>query len=224
MVQAESYITTTSVLVRRAGRSPTFWVLVATLVPALICTLLARILYPQWWQLVAYFWYTIPASSFVYLPHEPAVIYAGAVYEPWVVAAVGAPATVVAAIVDYFVVKKAFEFRRVAPVKQTAIYKTAVRYFYWKPWLTILVFAFTLLPFYPIRLLAPSSDYPLWRYISAYVVGRVPRYYLLAMGGAWMPVPTKYLVLMVVSLIFIPILWVFLVRRMNRGSKGGLAG
>ena len=197
-------------VLHRVRRSPATWVLIGTLIPALGFTILAAILYPEWWQLVGYFWYSIPGNSFVYLPHEPAVVYAGALYDAWVVAVVGGVATMIAAIVDYFVVKKVFELGRVAPVKQTAIYKTAVRYFNLRPWATIAVFAVSPLPYYPIRLLAPSSGYPLWRYVSAYTLGRIPRYYLLAMGGAWVPVPTKYILVMVVSIILtsaIGVLW-----------------
>jgi membrane protein YqaA with SNARE-associated domain len=196
-------------LAYRARRSPALWVLAATLAPALICTLLARIVYPNWWHLVGYFWYSIPANTFVYLPHEPAVVYAGAIYSPWVVAVVGGLSTVVASIIDYFVVKRVFEFRRVAPVKQTELYKTAVRYFYWRPWETIVFFAFSPLPYYPIRILAPSSGYPLWRYVSANVTGRVPRYFLIALGAAWMPVPQKYLFLMAALLFAVSFLLVF---------------
>ena len=168
---------------------------------------------------MGYFWYSIPANSFVYLPHEPAVVYAGALYDPWIVAVVGGVSTLVAAIVDYYVVKRVFEFRRVAPVKQTSIYKKAVGYFYWRPWLTIAVFALSPLPFYPIRLLAPSSGYPLWRYASAYVIGRLPRYYLLALGGAWVPVPSKYLILMVVFIILSSVLGVLWARRRAQASQ-----
>ena len=185
----------------RVRRSPSTWVLVGTLIPAIVFTLLARFLYPDWWQLVGYFWYSVPGNSFAYLPHEPAVVYAGALYEAWIVTVAGGVATMIAGIVDYYVVRKVFEFRRVAQVKQSSIYRTALRYFYLRPWITVAVFAASPLPFYPIRLLAPSSGYPIWRYVSAYAVGRMPRYYLLAMGGAWVPVPTKYILLMVVGII-----------------------
>lgn len=182
-------------------RKPVPFVLGATLVPASVCTLLAVLWFPQWWQLVGFFWYSIPGNSFIYLPHEPAVIYAGSVYQPWLVAIVGGVATMVAAIVDYFVVRKVFALRRVAPVKETPLYQTAVRYFSWAPWLTVAFFAISPLPFYVVRVLAPSAGYPLWRYVSATVVGRIPRYYLLALGGAWVPVPPRYLMLMMVGLI-----------------------
>lgn len=206
-------------LLHRVRGSPTVWVLFATLVPALICTTLARAWYPHWWQLVAYFWYSIPANSFVYLPHEPAVVYAGAIYDPWLVAAVGGVSTLVASLVDYFVVKKVFGLRRVAPVKQTTLYQTAVRYFQWRPWATIVVFAFSPLPFYVMRVLAPSSNYPLWKYASANLVGRVPRYYLLALGGAWLPVPIKYLGLLALLVILTSLLGILVVRWRARAGQ-----
>ena len=211
----------TGALVHQMRHSPTAWVLAATLVPALVCTLLAWVLYPEWWRLVGYFWYSIPGNSFVYLPHEPAVLYAGAIYDAWIVAIVGGFATIVACIIDYYVVKKVFELRRVAPVKQTTLYKTAVRYFYWRPWETIAVFAISPLPYYPIRILAPSTNYPLWKYVSANIAGRVPRYYLLALGGAWVPVPTQYLLVMVLFIITTSVLGLFWARHRARKRAGG---
>lgn len=150
---------------------------------------------------MGFFWYSIPGNSFVYLPHEPAVIYAGAMYQPWLVASVGGVATMMAAIVDYFVVRKVFEIQKVAKVKHAPIYRAAIRCFRWCPWITVVLFAISPLPFYVIRILAPSSGYPWWRYVSACVVGRIPRYYLLALGGAWVPVPSRYLILMMLGLI-----------------------
>ena len=201
-------------------RKPVPFVLGATLVLAVACTILAVFWFPQWWQLVGFFWYSIPGNSFVYLPHEPAVIYAGAIYQPWLVAIVGGVATMVAAIVDYYVVRKVFGLKRVAPVKETSLYKASVRYFSWRPWLTVAFFAISPLPFYIIRVLAPSAGYPLWRYVSACVAGRVPRYYLLALGGAWVPLPLRYLMLMMVGIIATTIiLGVYGARRTARSQQ-----
>lgn len=184
------------------------WVIVASLVPALACTLLAAILYPEWWRLVLYFWYSIPSNTFLHLPHEPAVIYAGAIYDPWLVAVVGGMATVVASIIDYFAVKKVFELRGVAAIKETAFYRMTVRWFRWKPWETIVVFAFAPIPYDPIRVLAPSTDYPLVKYVTANVTGRVVLYYLLAVGGAWVPIPPAYLIPTVMFITLTPLLYV----------------
>ena len=128
---------------RRLRRSPRFWVLASTLLPALVCTLLAWAYASSLWQLVLYFWYSIPSNSFVYLPNEPGVLFAAAVYSPWVVAVVGGVATMIACIIDYAVIKRVFEFQQVARVKQTGIYKKAIQCFYWRPWPTIAVLAVT---------------------------------------------------------------------------------
>ncbi len=194
----------------RVRRSLIVWVLVATLVPALLCTLLTKLLYPEWWQLVFYFWYSIPSNTFMHLPHEPAVIYAGAIYDPWLVAVVGGVATMVASIIDYFAVKKVFEFRGVASIKETAFYRMTVRWFGWRPWETIVVFALAPLPYDPIRILAPSTNYPLAKYVTANVTGRVVLYYLLAVGGAWIPIPPAYLIPIVMLITLTPLLYVLL--------------
>ena len=193
-------------LASRVRRSPLAWVVVVTLVAALTCTLLTAILYSHWWVLVLYFWYAIPSNTFIHLPHEPAAIYAGTIYAPWLMAAVGGLATVFASSIDYLALKKVFELRRFASMRETSLYRAAVRWFRWKPWATIVFFAFTPIPFDPIRVLAPVSNYPFEKYVTANVTGRVFLYYLLAAGGAWLPGSSTYLVLIGVCMAFIPLL------------------
>ena len=164
---------------------PAVLVVAATLFPAVLCTLLTWWLLPDWWQLSAYFWYSIPGNSFLWLPHEPAVIYAGAIYAPALVAAVGGLGTALASIVDHAVFTRVLRLERLVPVKQTRIARLSVNLFNRQPWWTIVFFALTPVPFYPIRVLAPMSNYPMALYVSAVVVGRVPRYFVLALGGAW---------------------------------------
>jgi membrane protein YqaA with SNARE-associated domain len=156
------------------------------------------ILYSQWWGLDLYFWYAIPSNTFIHLPHEPAAIYAGyagTIYAPWVVAAAGSLATVFAS------------------VKQTSFYRMAVRWFRWKPWATIMFFAFTPIPFDPVRVLALSSNYPFGKHVSANVTGRVFLYYLLAAGGAWLPISMTYLILIGGCIAFPPLLGLLCARR-----------
>ena len=160
-------------------------VLAVTLLPAGFCTLLTWWLSPDWWQLSVFFWYSIPANSFLWLPHEPGVIVAGTLFAPALVAATGGVATMVASIVDHAVFTRTLRIEGVSKVKQTRIMRFCINLFNKQPFGTIVIFAFTPIPFYPIRLVAPMSNYPMARYVSAVVIGRVPRYFLLAMGGAW---------------------------------------
>ena len=157
----------------------------ALLLPALACTLLVWRFLSDWWELSAYFWYSIPGNSLLLLPHEPAVLYAGALYDPLLVAVVGGLATLPASAIDYYVFKRAFQSRLLAQARQSRIARFTQRAFSWQPWWTVVVFAFSPLPFYTVRLVAPLAEYPAVRYILAVFVGRLPRYYLLALGGDW---------------------------------------
>lgn len=170
---------------RRFVRHPATLLLAAVLVPGSISTLVVWWLLPDWWQLSAYFWYSIPGNSFVYFPHEPAVIYAGTLYAPALVAVIGGIATMLASIVDHAFFTQTFQLDRFASIKRTRVMRLAANLFNKRPWWTIVLFAFTPVPFYPIRVVAPMSNYPMQRYVSAVVVGRVPRYFLLALGGVW---------------------------------------
>jgi ribonucleoside-triphosphate reductase len=166
-------------------RHPALVLAALTAPPALLCTLLVWAFLAHWWQLSLFFWYSIPGNSFVLLPHDPAVVYAGTLYPALLVAVVGGAATAIASAVDYWLIRRAFHSKTVGKVKETRLFRWAVRWFRWQPFLTIIVFALTPIPFYPIRVLAPAADYPAWRYVAAVVVGRIPRYYLIALGGAW---------------------------------------
>ena len=160
-------------------------IIAVTLVPAALSSVLTWWLFPDWWQLSAYFWYSIPGNSFIWLPHEPAVLYAGALYAPALVAATGGVATMVASIIDHAFFTRTLKIEGIAKVKETRIMAYCMRLFNRQPFGTIVLFAFTPIPFYPIRVVAPMSNYPMARYVSAVVIGRVPRYFLLATGGAW---------------------------------------
>ncbi len=196
------------------------WVIAATIAPALLGALLIGFIIGEWWHLAGYFWFFLPGTL---LPQEPAVIYAGTIYHPGLVVVLFSLATITASLIDYLTIKKLLASPRLAPLKRTPIYQTAVRWFYWCPWWTIAVFAFAPLPFFPIRILALSSDYPLLRYVSASVVGRMPRYYLLAIGGAWLTIPLMYLLLGGLFVGLIPSLGVLWSRRKTAQPLGAAA-
>ena len=168
---------------KKLTRGQALCCLAALLVPASVCTLVVWLTAPGWWQLSAYFWYSIPGNSFVLLPHEPAVIYAGTLYNPLLVAVVGGLATIPASALDYQLFHRAFRLGPLADLKQARLSRWTARAFSIQPWWTIVFFAFTPIPFYPIRIAAPMADYSATRYVTAVFVGRVPRYYLLAWGG-----------------------------------------
>lgn len=176
------------------------WVATA-LAPAILGVLIVGFLIGEWWHLAGYVWYLLPGT---FVPQEPSVIYAGTIYHPGFVVLIFCLASTTAAVIDYFTVKKVLSLRKFDSLKKTSFYQSSVRCFYWRPWWTIAFFAFSPLPFFPIRILALSSNYPAVRYVSANVIGRAPRYYLLAIGGAWLAIPVMYVVSVGFILALIP--------------------
>jgi ribonucleoside-triphosphate reductase len=67
------------------------------------------------------------------------------------------------------------------------------------------VAAISPVPFYPIRILSVSSGYPLWKYTTSVVLGRIPRYFILALFGDLLNIPNWIILLFFVSLILAPI-------------------
>jgi membrane protein YqaA with SNARE-associated domain len=155
--------------------------LVSAAVFGLFCG--ALVLYdPRYSQLAIYGLYAIPAHLLIsFLPHEPALWIAARLYPALVVAVVGTAATVVAIVVDYWLIGWLVNHHLVKPVVQDSRwFKFASRWFRKAPALLIAGSALAPVPFYPVKIMAIAADYPLRRFILALIVGRLPRFYFLA--------------------------------------------
>jgi membrane protein YqaA with SNARE-associated domain len=137
---------------------------------------------PRFRQLAVYGLYAIPAHLLIsFLPHEPALWIAARLYPALVVAAVGTAATVVAIVLDYWLIGWLVNHHLVRPVVQESRwFAFASRWFRKAPALLIAGSALAPVPFYPVKIMAIAADYPLRRFIVALVVGRLPRFYFLA--------------------------------------------
>jgi membrane protein YqaA with SNARE-associated domain len=133
--------------------------------------------------------YSMPANSLLPIPHEPGLLYFARYYDPAWIALAGCVGTAVAAAIDYPVVKLAFEHPKIRRARNTKLYHLSVRWLMKYPFLTIFMFALTPLPVYVVRVLAPASGYPLWRYTLATMLGRFPRYYAIAWVGHLFHIP-----------------------------------
>ena len=94
---------------------------------------------------------------------------------------VGTVATIVAIVLDYWLIGWLVNRHMVKPlVQESRSFKVASRWFRKAPALLIAGSALAPVPFYPVKIMAIAADYPLRRFIMAVVVGRVPRFYFLA--------------------------------------------
>ena len=155
--------------------------LISAAVFGLLCG--ALVLYdPRYTQLAIYALYAIPAHLLIsFLPHEPALWIVARLYPASVVAVVGTAATLVAIVLDYWLIGWLVNHHLVKPVVQESRwFKFASRWFRKAPALLIAGSALAPVPFYPVKIMAIAADYPLRRFIAALLVGRLPRFYILA--------------------------------------------
>lgn len=145
--------------------------------------------------------YSMPANSMVPVPHEPGLLFFAKYYDPLWVAIAGTLGSGVAAFADYEIVERAFRLPRIALTKESHFYQRCTRWFMRAPFLTTVLFSFTPLPILVVRVLAPAAGYSVWRYVTAMMLGRLPRFYLVAALGAAFPIPTWILVLLFVVLV-----------------------
>jgi ribonucleoside-triphosphate reductase len=59
------------------------------------------------------------------------------------------------------------------------------------------------IPFEPFRIAAIVIRYPLGKYLLSVLLGRIPRYYVIALIGTVYQIPTRYLLIMMVSVMLI---------------------
>ena len=154
---------------------------------------------PELRQLVLLFFYSIPANSFVPVPHELGMIYFGQYCDPALVALVAAAGTVMVCFVDYQAMNFAFGLKHLQRVKESDIYRGAIQYFLKAPFVSLIIAAAApFIPFYIFRVLSPTAGYPLRRYMAAIFIGRLPRYYVFALMGATMPLPSLTIALVLI--------------------------
>jgi ribonucleoside-triphosphate reductase len=145
--------------------------------------------------------YCIPANSVIPFPHEPAVLFFAQFYDPFLIAVAATIGSIIATFADYAMVGAAMRTRVLAGTRNSRLFQWAMRWMRRYPFAIIVLFSFTPLPISVVRILAPAIDYPIPRYIAAQLVGRLPRFYLLALIGHAFHIPGWILAGLVVVLI-----------------------
>ena len=190
------------------------WLLAASAVLGLVIVLF----FPGAAGIFLFGLYSIPTNSMIPAPHEPGLLFFAKFYHPVWIALAGTLGTAIAAFADYDLVGRAMRHPRIGRARDTRVYKAAVRWLMAWPFATIVVFAFTPLPIYVVRVLAPATGYPLHRYVIALMVGRFPRFLAVAYVGYVLPIPAWVLGLLFV-LFLLPFVPTRLTRRASTGNR-----
>ncbi|HVY44370.1 MAG TPA: VTT domain-containing protein [Minicystis sp.] len=153
------------------------------------------------WALVLYFG-GIALAQFFGLSLSPPTLLAVKVAPAWLVALVGAAAAALCSTLDYVWVPRAFHLRVLERARAHRLFDRAQRAANVAPFVTAGVFAGFPLPFIVIRVMLPLSRYPRWRFVLATAIGRFCRLFVTAYVGAWLEIPTRYLVALLVAGLF----------------------
>ena len=90
--------------------------------------------------------------------------------------------------------------------------------------MTLLIFAVSPIPFWPVRILSISTRYPFGRYTTAVTIGRIPRYFLLAFGGMTLNIPDWLIAVIFIAMITLPLILKLMgIVRKRLGSARGTA-
>ena len=155
------------------------------------------------------FLYSIPGNFLIdVIPYDPAIIFFARFHEPLIIAFVGMAGILASETINYtffeYIVDQKF-FDKV--LKHKFIVKL-IHLFNKAPFWTMLIVAFTPIPIYPFRFLVVMARFPLFKYLLALLIGRLPRLYLIALFGHTVILPDyAYIIIFVIlSLImYIPL-------------------
>ena len=112
------------------------------------------------------------------------MIVLGQVFDPGIVAVVGAIANCLAALVEYDFITWLFSKAKLRQQVETSrIFQRFAHYFQRAAFACLIVTGLTPIPFEPFRLAAILIRYSLPKYLLSVFIGRFIRYYLLAWTG-----------------------------------------
>ena len=175
-------------------------------------------------QLLGFFGYMSFACTIIPLPTPPYVIALGKVFDPRLVALAGAVGNCIAAFVEYRLLLWIFSKTELQHRLETSrIFQRFSYYFRRMAFVCLIFTGFTPIPFEPFRFAAILAGYNLTLYLLAVLLGRFPRYYLMALLGDRFQIPTRYLIILLILLIAIPVVGMLVRRYTSTDNAGGVA-
>ena len=144
-------------------------------------------------------WISGPQSPFFPVALEPVLMLFGQLYAPWLVATVTVIAAVYIESINYHVYGRMTSLDVFRPLRESTVVRWSRDLFESHPFLATWLFVVSPLPYWAIRILAPMTRYPMWRYLMANVLARYPKYWFFSSVGLWLTVSNQVLLLVSVA-------------------------
>jgi len=150
-------------------------------------------------ELILFGLYAVPSHTLISpFPIEPPLLYFAKTNPPLLVAGLALLGCLLSGFFDYLLLMPLLHHRALRPkYENTRFFRKGVAFFHRSPFLLLIVVHLTPIPFYPFKFLSIASKYRFWRYQVAAVIGRAPRYYILAWFGHTVELPNWALVALV---------------------------
>ena len=206
---------------KRGIRSFALWQVILPLTVILtVVFLITTYLFPQYSKLFLLFLYSIPGQFIVaIIPHEPIIFYFSKYFSPLSVTLVTLLGTLFAEYLNYMLVKMFFKIPKVDDLRNHRTFKNATYYFLKLPFVSLVIAAFTPVPFYPFRIIVPASEYSLTKYLLALIVGRTPRFYILAYFGYSIPLPNEIIIVLFILFFAVSVLYWFRRKGLDKNQR-----
>ena len=163
-------------------------------------------------------WMTGPLSPLFPTGYEPVLMVMSRVYMPLLVAGVGMATQLYVEFFNYHLHRRLLELDAAESLRESGVVKKLQGYFERHPFFTVWFCAWSPVPYWTVRVLAPLAGYPLDRYLVATVLGRFPKLWIFAALGLYWRAPSDGLLLAVAggSMVAGVALWGY--RRWRGGS------
>lgn len=139
--------------------------------------------------------YVSLACTFIPLPILWIFLWISREHNPFLVASLGAIATSIANLHDYYILNSMLRIKRLSRLKESRWYRRAASWFERYPFWTLSIANFLPLPVDVVRLLAISTGYSRIPFTGASLLGRFPRYLILATVGYELKLSNKGIVI-----------------------------
>jgi membrane protein YqaA with SNARE-associated domain len=135
-------------------------------------------------------WMNGPAAVVVPAGFEPILLLFGELYPPLLVAVVGTLAATYIEFFNYHMFRGVLALSALRPLRENRLTRAAVALFERQPFFAVWLMAWTPIPFTIARILSAIAKYPAERHLLAVTLGRFPRFWLFAVLGDALDIPT----------------------------------
>lgn len=167
-------------------------------------------------------WMTGPLSPLFPTGYEPVLMVMSRVYAPVLVAAVGMATQAYVEFFNYHLHRRLLALDAAESLRESSVVRKLQGLFERHPFFTVWFCAWSPIPYWTVRILAPLSGYPLGRYMVATVLGRFPKLLIFAYLGLYWTAPSDALLLVIAggSMVLGAGVWAY---RRWRGRSGNPA-